>query len=186
MLALSSHDCMLQGHFCPFHSLGLTGNGLCPLLFWPAHCLSSQPHRWRAAEPVVRPMARDCPGGAAILSGWNVAAQANDDELRTVRLGFVGAEACPRRIYDTFFVKKTGGMLLRATALPNVRPVFAAIGLKTLCRVLSAIPFPSVEVALASLENPQKRAATGERGMMLVRGTTFFFGVSGARGQTPP
>ncbi len=42
-------------------------------------------------------------------------------------------------------------------------------------------------MALASLENPQKRAATGEkRGMMLVRGDNVFFRGIWRPGQTPP
>ncbi len=49
--------------------------------------------------------------------------QANDDELRTVRLGFVGAEACPRRIYDAFFVRHyTGGMLLSGYSITECSP----------------------------------------------------------------
>lgn len=183
MLSLSSHDCML-GMLPPFHSLGLTGNVALPLCFGLPTVYHPNPtdgarlntlcSLWRATVLV---------GPPSFLDG--MLQQANDDELRTVRLGFVGAEACPRRICDAFF-EKTGGMLFEGYGITECSPGVCCNRPEDPVQGTIGYPFPSVEVALASLENPQKRAATGERGMMLVRGDNVFSGYLAPGGQTPP
>jgi len=129
MLSLSSHDCML-GMLPPFHSLGLTGNVALPLCFGlptvyhPSAAYGAR-LSWLGRHPFwmeccSRPMMTNC--APCVLASWG---------QRPVR----GEYAMP-------FLKRPAACFLRATALPNVRPVSAAIGLKTLCRVLSAILSP--------------------------------------------
>ncbi len=183
MLSLTCHDCML-GKLPPFHSLGLTGNVALPLCFGLPIVYHPNPtegarlnklcQRWRVTILV---------GPPTFLDG--MLQQAHADELRTVRLGFVGAEACPQRVYDAF-QEKTGGILLEGYGITECSPGVCCNRPEAPVPGSIGHALPSVEVALVSLEEPLRRVAAGERGMMLVRGENVFSGYLAGRCHTPP
>ncbi|MBQ3059391.1 MAG: AMP-binding protein [Desulfovibrio sp.] len=183
MLSLTNHDCML-GKLPPFHSLGLTGNVALPLCFGMPIVYHPNPtegarlnmlcRRWRVTMLV---------GPPSFLDG--MLQQANAGELRSVRLGFVGAEACPQRVYDAF-ISKTSGVLFEGYGITECSPGVCCNRPEASVPGTIGYPIPSVEVALVSLGEPLRRVAVGERGIILVRGDNVFSGYLAGRGHTPP
>ncbi len=141
----SSHDCMLTGIAAPsIHWSAYRQCGSARFCFGLPTVYHIQPHRWRAAEAVVRPMAR------WILSWWGrhhfldgmLLQQANDDEIAH-RASWLREGQRPVRGEYTIPFEKDRRHAFEGYSITECSPVsHAAIGLKTLCRVLSAILSP--------------------------------------------
>ena len=183
VLAITSHDRML-GMLPPFHSLGLTGNialPLCfglPVVFHPnpteAARLNRLCRRWRPTLTVAPP---------TFLDG--MLQQAAPGDLASLRLGFVGAEACPKRVYEAF-AAQSGGTLCEGYGVTECAPAISVNRPESPLPGSIGLPLPSVEVALVSPEGSPRRVAEGEAGMLLVRGPNVFDGYLAGAGQTPP
>lgn len=183
VLSVTGQDRML-GMLPPFHSLGLTGNialPLCfglPVVFHPnpteAARLNRICRRWRPTLTVAPP---------TFLDG--MLQQAAPGDLASLRLGFVGAEACPQRIYDAF-AAQSGGVLCEGYGVTECAPAVSVNRPEDLVPGSIGLPLPSVEVALVSTQGPLRRVAGGEAGMLLVRGPNVFAGYLAGPGQTPP
>lgn len=183
VLAISPHDRML-GMLPPFHSLGLTGNIVLPLCFGLPVVFHPNPteaarlnrlcRRWRPTLTVAPP---------TFLDG--MLRQAAPGDLVSLRLGFVGAEACPGRVYEAF-AEQSGGTLCEGYGVTECAPVISVNRPESPLPGSIGLPLPSVEVALVSPEGSPRRVAEGEAGMLLVRGPNVFDGYLAAAGQTPP
>lgn len=183
VLALDSHDVMLA-MLPPFHSLGLTGNIVLPLCFGLPVVYHANPaeggrlavlcRRWRPTLLVTPP---------TFLDG--LLRQAQPGDLASLRLGFVGAEACPQRLYTEFARQTDGGLLCEGYGVTECSPVIS-VNLpqeahpRTIGRAL-----PSVDVAVVSPYPPYRRLSPGENGLLLVRGPNVFSGYLPPEGGTP-
>ena len=183
VLALDTHDVMLA-MLPPFHTLGLTGNIVLPLCFGMPVVYHANPaeggrlaalcRRWRPTLLVTPP---------AFLDG--LLRQARPRDLESLRLGFVGAEACPQRLYTEFARQTGGGLLCEGYGVTECSPV-VSVNLPQEARPCTiGRPLPSVEVAIVSADPPYRRLAPGETGLLLVRGPNVFDGYLPWEGSGP-
>lgn len=183
VLALDSHDAMLA-MLPPFHSLGLTGNIVLPLCFGMPVVYHANPaeggrlaelcRRWRPTLLVTPP---------TFLDG--LLRQARPGDLTSLRLGFVGAEACPQRLYTEFARQTGGGLLCEGYGVTECSPV-VSVNLPQEARPCTiGRPLPSVVVAIVSPYPPHQRLAPGQTGLLLVRGPNVFGGYLLPEGSEP-
>ena len=183
MFALTSRDVMLA-MLPPFHSLGLTGNIVLPLcLGMPVVChanptegarLAGLCRRWRPSLLLAPP---------SFLDGMLREAQPGD--LDSLRLGFVGAEACPQRIYDAFARQTGGGLLCEGYGVTECSPL-VCVNLPQEARPGTiGRPLPSVRTAIVTPQAPYQPLPPGQAGLLLVRGPNVFEGYLAADGQAP-
>lgn len=184
VLELDSHDAMLA-MLPPFHSLGLTGNIALPLCFGlPVvyHANPTEGARLAALCRRRRPSLLVTP--PTFLDG--ILRQARPGDLASLRLGFVGAEACPRRLYDEFARQTDGGLLCEGYGVTECAPV-VSVNLPrdarpgTIGRAL-----PSVQTRIVSPHAPELTLPAGECGLLLVSGPNVFDGYLTPEGETPP
>ena len=177
ILALDSHDAMLA-MLPPFHTLGLTGNIVLPLCFGVPMVFHANPtegarldavcRQWRPTLLVAAP---------TFLDG--MLRQARPGDLASLRVAFVGAEACPQRLYDDFARLSGGGLLCEGYGVTECSPVIS-LNLPTDARTGTiGQPLPSVRTAIVSVQEPRQRLAAGETGLLLVRGPNVFGGYLG-------
>lgn len=177
ILALDSHDAMLA-MLPPFHTLGLTGNIVLPLCFGMPVVFHANPtegarldavcRQWRPTLLVAAP---------TFLDG--MLRQARPGDLTSLRVAFVGAEACPQRLYDDFVRLSGGGLLCEGYGVTECSPVIS-LNLPTDARTGTiGRALPSVRTAIVSVQEPRQRLAAGETGLLLVRGPNVFSGYLG-------
>lgn len=177
ILALDSHDAMLA-MLPPFHTLGLTGNIVLPLCFGVPVVFHANPtegarldavcRQWRPTLLVAAP---------TFLEG--MLRQARPGDLASLRVAFVGAEACPQRLYDDFSRLSGGGLLCEGYGVTECSPVIS-LNLPGDARAGTiGRPLPSVRTAIVSVQEPRRRLAAGETGLLLVRGPNVFGGYLG-------
>lgn len=184
VLALDSHDAMLA-MLPPFHSLGLTGNIALPLAFGlPVvyHANPTDGARLAALCRRRRPSLLVTP--PTFLDG--ILRQARPGDLSSLRLGFVGAEACPQRLYDEFARQTGGGLLCEGYGVTECAPVISVNLPQDARPGTIGRPLPSVHVRIVSPHSPFLPAAVGESGLLLVRGPNVFDGYLVPAGETPP
>ena len=184
VLSLNSGDRML-GMLPPFHSLGLTGNIILPLVFGiPVVChpnptegsiLADLAEAFRTTLLVSPP---------SFLEG--MLRKARPGALRSFRLGFVGAEKCPEHIYAAF-AEESGATLCEGYGVTECSPVVSVNRPRNPQPGTIGFPLPSVTVAVVvESEDPNvlpRAAAPGETGMLLVRGPNVFNGYYGGAQQ---
>ena len=181
--AFTSRDRMLA-MLPPFHSLGLTVNLVLPLCFGLPAVMHPNPTEaallvrlcrlWRPTITVAPPTFLD-----AMLQ------QAAPGDLRSLRLGVVGAETCPARVYQAF-AQETGGALVEGYGVTECAPVISVNRPAAPQPGTIGLPLPSVQVALVSPEGEMQRVPAGKAGMLLVRGPNVFSGYVQAKGQPAP
>ena len=183
VLALTSRDVMLA-MLPPFHSLGLTGNIVLPLcLGMPVVCHASPTEgarlaaicrRWRPSLLLAPP---------SFLDG--MLREARPGDLDSLRLGFVGAEVCPQRIYDAFARQTGGGLLCEGYGVTECSPL-VCVNLPQEARPGTiGRPLPSVQTAIVTPQAPHLPLAPGQAGLLLVRGPNVFEGYLAADGRAP-
>lgn len=183
VLVITSHDRMLA-MLPPFHSLGLTVNMVLPLCFGLPVVLHPNPteaarldricRRWRPSITVSPP---------SFLDAMLQKAEAGD--LESLRLGVVGAEACPARLHAAF-AEKTGGVLVEGYGVTECAPVISVNRPEDPQCGTIGLPLPSVSTAIVTTEGAMRRVKPGETGMLLVRGPNVFAGYLSAAGQPAP
>lgn len=174
VLRLNSADTMLA-MLPPFHSLGLTGNIVVPLVFgMPAvyHANPTEAARlneicrlWRCSITVSPPTFLE-----AMLQ------RARPGDLASLRLGFVGAEKCPQAVYDAF-TAQSGGVLCEGYGVTECSPGVCVNPPDdprpgTIGRAL-----PQVDLAVVVEEGSAlRRALPEEQGLLLIDGPNVFAG----------
>ncbi|MBO4793650.1 MAG: AMP-binding protein, partial [Deltaproteobacteria bacterium] len=171
--ALTSHDRMLA-MLPPFHSLGLTITMVLPLCFGMPVVTHPNPtealrlnrlcRRWKPTIVVAPPTFL-----AAMLH------QAKEGDLASLRLGVVGAEACPLSVYEAF-AAQCGGVLCEGYGITECAPVVSVNRPEAPRPATIGQPLPSVQTAVVTVEGTMRRVPEGETGMLLVRGPNIFGG----------
>lgn len=184
VLSLDSKDRMLA-MLPPFHSLGLTGNIILPLVFGvPMVCHPNPTEGALLAELAQAYRTTLLVSPPSFLEG--MLQKAAPGALRTFRLGFVGAEKCPEHVYSAF-AKESGAVLCEGYGVTECSPVVSVNNPSKPQPGTIGFPLPSVAIAVVmEPENPgapRKRVAPGETGMLLVRGPNVFNGYYGAAQQ---
>lgn len=175
VLRLHSADTMLA-MLPPFHSLGLTGNIVVPLVFgMPAvyHANPTEAARlneicrlWHCSITISPPTFLE-----AMLQ------RAQQGDLASLRLGFVGAEKCSQSVYDAF-ATQTGGVLCEGYGVTECSPGVCVnppddprpgtIG--------RALPLEQLAIVVQEANGSLRRALPDEQGQLLVNGPNVFAG----------
>jgi long-chain-fatty-acid--[acyl-carrier-protein] ligase len=167
----------------PFHSFGLTGNLLLPLLSGVPAAFHPNPTEGAALAKMAEAYrASILMGTPTFLKG--IVAAADDAQLAPLRLVVTGAEKCPDALYETLARRKPGLVVIEGYGITECSP-FVSVN-----RVESPRPgtvgklLPGVEGVIREVEGGG-RAAEGKPGMLLVRGKSIFGGYLNFEGPSP-
>lgn len=167
----------LMGFLPPFHSFGLTVTMLLPLLAGLKSVYHPNPtETWLLARLIEAYRCTVLVGTPTFLS--SLVRTAGGGQLASLRLAITGAERCPERTYDAVAAACPGAVILEGYGVTECAPIVAANREEDARRGTIGRPLPSVEIALV---DPETRAevATGQVGMLLVRGASVFGGYLG-------
>lgn len=181
VLSIHSGDRML-GMLPPFHSLGLTGNIVLPLVFGLPVVYHPNPTEGAQLADLVRAYKTTLlVSPPSFLDG--MLKRAGAGALTSLRLGFVGAEACPESVYAAFAVAAPHGKLCEGYGITECAPVVSVNRPENTQPGTIGQPLPSVSVAVVNAESEEgeamQRVAPGVTGMLLVRGANVFSGYLG-------
>lgn len=182
LFPLEAQDRMI-GFLPPFHSFGLTGTMILPVC---------------AGFPVVYfPNPTDGGALARILEAYRVTLlvgtptflagivrSASDAQLASLRMAVTGAEKCPDSLYDTLERRCPGLRVLEGYGISECSPVISVNRYQAPRRGSIGLPLPSVEIAVVGLDSGQP-VASGQDGMLLVRGPSIFAGYLHYDGPSP-
>jgi len=172
-LAATCGDAMLA---ClpPFHSFGVTGNIIAPLLGGIRH--------------VCHPDPTDAPGLVRAIVGYRptlllttptflgyIFSAATPDDLRSLRVIVTGAEKCPEAIFARGAELAPGATILEAYGITECSPMIAANRIGRTKAGTVGLPVAGVEVCVVDPESKQPLPA-GATGILLVRRDSVFRG----------
>ncbi|MFO0838520.1 MAG: acyl-[ACP]--phospholipid O-acyltransferase [Phycisphaerae bacterium] len=173
---LRADDSMI-GFLPPFHSFGLTVTLLLPLLAGLRVVFHSNPTEpWVLARLIEAYRATLICGTPTFLGG--IARAAGPGQLDTLRLAVTGAEACPPRVYEALAQRCPRAIVCEGYGVTECSPIVAANRAEDARAGTIGRPLPSVEIAIVHPESG-RRAASGETGVLLVRGPSVFPGYLG-------
>ena len=180
VLSLSASDRML-GMLPPFHSLGLLSNIIMPASYaMPVACHPNPTESGVLVDLVEAYGLTFFVSPPSFLDGMLQRAKMTN-RLSTLRLGFVGAEKCPKHVYEEFAVQCPKGVLCEAYGVTEASPGITANWPNNAHPNTIGPALPSVEVAIIKDFDKQdtaqmQRVAPGETGMLLARGANVFAG----------
>ncbi|HEY5995633.1 MAG TPA: AMP-binding protein, partial [Candidatus Deferrimicrobiaceae bacterium] len=167
----------------PFHSFGLTGNLLLPLLSGIPAAFHPNPTEGATLAKLVEAYrASLLLGTPTFLKG--IVQAAGDAQLAPLRLVVTGAEKCPESLYATLARRKPDLVVLEGYGITECSPVVSVNRVEdprpgTVGRLL-----PCVEGVLRDVEGGG-RAPEGKAGILLVRGESIFGGYLNHEGPQP-
>ncbi len=172
-LAATHGDAMLA---ClpPFHSFGLTGNIILPLL--------------GGIRVVCHPDPTDAPGLVHLIAGYRptllvttptflgyVFSAATPGDLQSLRVIVTGAEKSPEAIFARGAELAPGATILEGYGITECSPIVAANQIGRTKAGTVGLPVAGVEVCVVDPESKQPLRA-GSTGILLVRGPSVFRG----------
>jgi len=171
------------GMLPPFHSFGLTGTVLLPLL--------------SGVRVVHHPNPNEVAALAKIIEGYrvtillstptflsNIVRGSAGGDLTSLRLCVTGAEKCPREVYDAVKERCPQAVILEGYGITECSPIVSATREDDAQPGTIGTPLPSV-VALVMDIDKQQPAVPGQTGMLLVRGPSIFGGYLNYSGPSP-
>ena len=161
----------------PFHSFGLVGTLLLPILCGVRVVHSPNPNDAAMLVRMVEAyQASLLIGTPTFLAG--ILRLADNAQLRSLRLCITGAEKCPQRVYDTFARKCPAGKIIEGYGVTECSPIVSANREQSPVAGTIGLPLPSVETAVVDIDTDAP-AGPGQCGMLLVRGPSIFNGYLG-------
>jgi acyl-CoA synthetase (AMP-forming)/AMP-acid ligase II/acyl carrier protein len=174
---------VLLGFLPPFHSFGLLGNVLAPVLggirvaHYPdptdAAGLVRTVAAYRATIAVTTPTFLSYMFGTA-----------GPTDLASLRVIVVGAEKCPEALFEKARQMAPRAFVLEGYGITECSPVVAANLPGRIKQGTVGLPVDSVETAIVDPDS-HARLPHGATGMMLVRGPSIFNGYLNYRGPDP-
>lgn len=165
------------GMLPPFHSFGFLVNVALPLCAGLPAALHPNPTESARLVDLTRQFSLTLLGATpAFLEGMLKAAESGNG-LPSLRLAFVGAEACPERVFRDFARICPGASLCEAYGITECAPGIAVDRPGDLKPGSIGFALPSVTVAVRREDGG--RAGPDEQGMLLVRGDNVFSGYLG-------
>lgn len=166
-------DCMI-GFLPPFHSFGLTATMLLPMLAGGRAVYHANPtEAWILCRIIEAYRANLLVGTPTFLAG--IIRSSRPGQLASLRIAVTGAEKCPPRTYEAIAERCPNAMIIEGYGITECSPVVAANTSRGPIPYTIGKVMPSLEYALVD-EETGKRVATGEPGMLLVRGPSIFSG----------
>ena len=127
-------------------------------------------------EAMGRRPATFLPGVPPIYDRLATAAEQGRVDLRSVRWGVSGAMPLAPALVERW-ERVTGGMLIEGYGMTETSPIVLGNPFSDSRRPGSVgLPFPSTEVRIVDVDDPQRTCPTGVEGELLVRGPQVFAG----------
>lgn len=167
----------------PFHSFGLTGTILLPILGGVKVVHYPNPN-----EPAV--LARIIEAyKVSILIGTptflsNIVRSSTNSQLASLRICVTGAEKCPQRVYDALRQRCPQATILEGYGITECSPIVAVNREEDARPGTIGRPLPSLTCIIMDEETHQP-ANANECGMLLVRGPSVFGGYLHYDGPSP-
>ena len=176
------HDSLL-GFLPPFHSFGLTGNVLLPQLAGIRSVRHADPTDAAGLVRIIEAYKPSLLFTTPTFLGY-ILAKCRGSELASLHKIITGAEACTQKTYDLCREKAPEAVILEGYGITECSPVVAANRLDKVKLGSIGLPVKHVEARLVH-EETQQPVATGETGMLLVRGPSVFNGYHAYDGPSP-
>lgn len=171
------------GMLPPFHSFGLTGTMLLPIL--------------SGVRVVHYPNPNDVTTLAKLIAAWrasillgtptfvsNIMRAAGDADMSAVRLCVTGAEKCPAAVYDLLRTRCQKASILEGYGITECSPFVSVVRQENPMPGTIGRPMPSVKCQILDIETNQP-CPPGRTGMLLVRGPSIFPGYLNYQGASP-
>jgi acyl carrier protein len=173
----------LLGFLPPFHSFGLTGTLLLPLLSGIKVVHHPNPNEVSALGKIIEDY------GVTILLSTptfisNIVRASAGSDLTSLRLCVTGAEKCPREIYESVRSRCPKAVILEGYGITECSPVVSVMREDDVQPGTIGKPLPSVSTVILDLD-ARRPAATGRTGMLLLRGPSIFGGYLNYSGPSP-
>jgi long-chain-fatty-acid--[acyl-carrier-protein] ligase len=167
----------------PFHSFGLTGNLLLPLLSGiPAAYHPNPTEGATLARLVGAYRASLLLGTPTFLQG--IVRAATDAELASLRLVVTGAEKCPPSLYGTLARRSPSLAVIEGYGITECSPIVSVNRVDDPRPGTVGKLLPGVEGVLRDPDGTG-RAPEGKPGILLLRGESVFGGYLGCAGASP-
>ena len=192
-LLINIHDALESFRICrsdrflgmlpPFHSFGLTGTMLLPIL--------------SGVRVVHYPNPNDVTTLAKLIAAWrvsillgtptfvsNIMRAAGDADMSAVRLCVTGAEKCPPAVYDLLRSRCKKANILEGYGITECSPFVSVVRQENPMPGTIGRALPSVECQILDIDTNQP-CPPGRTGMLLVRGPSIFPGYLNYQGASP-
>ena len=176
-------DDTLMSILPPFHAFGLTVNVFTPLCAGLRSAYCPDPNDAVMIARGIETYRATLLVGTPTFLG-RICRAAAPRELATLRLAVTGAERCPRRVYDALRRLCPRAVILEGYGITECSPVVSVNDERSPKPMTIGRPLPSFEHAVVRLDR-SGRAASGERGLLLLRGPCVFGGYLGPEAPDP-
>ena len=173
----------LLGILPPFHSFGLTGTLLLPLLCGVKVVHHPNPNEVAALGKIIENYRVTILLSTPTFIANIVRASAGRD-LTSLRLCVTGAEKCSRETYDSVKSSCPRAIILEGYGITECSPIVSVMREDDVQPGTIGKPLPSV-VALVMDIDTHRPALTGRTGMLLLRGPSIFGGYLSYSGPSP-
>jgi long-chain-fatty-acid--[acyl-carrier-protein] ligase len=173
----------MLGLLPPFHSFGLMGTLLLPILAGIRVVHHPNPNEVSALAKIIEKYQVTLLLGTPTFVANIVRASAACD-LTSLRLCVTGAERCPRETYDAVQSRCPQAVILEGYGITECSPVVSVMRENDVKPGTIGEPLPSVTAMIMDLDTRQP-AAPGHSGMLLLRGPSIFRGYLNYTGPSP-
>jgi long-chain-fatty-acid--[acyl-carrier-protein] ligase len=178
-----NQDDSLLAMLPPFHSFGLTVDLVLPLITGLRTVYYNNPtESAKLAAHIEQYQVTILVGTPTFLGG--IVHAAREGQLDTLRLAVTGAEQCPPRVYDALESRCPNTVVIEGYGITECSPVVSVNIPGRQVRGTIGEAVGSLEIAIVNPEGFEP-IATGERGLLLVRGLSVFSGYLHYEGPSP-
>ncbi|MGN6544256.1 MAG: AMP-binding protein [Aureliella sp.] len=178
-----SSDDRLLGFLPPFHSFGLTGNVILPILAGIPCVRFADPTDARGLVATIAAYRPTLLFTTPTFLGFILAA-CKDGELVSLRKLITGAEKCPEQVFDQCRNLAPEAVILEGYGITECSPVVAANRLDAIRHGTVGKAVRHVETCVVDIDTLQP-LPPDETGMLLVRGPSIFGGYYRHAGPSP-
>ncbi len=167
----------------PFHSFGLTGGVLAPLLVGAPVVHHPNPTEAPMLARIAEAyQATVLLGTPTFLAGMVRAT--TGDQLASLRMAVTGGEKCPERVYAAIANACANAIVLEGYGVTECSPIISVNQPEAPKHGTIGKIMPSLESVIVNIDT-NERSGEGEAGMLLVRGASVFGGYLNYDGKSP-
>ena len=176
-------DDRFLGMLPPFHSFGLTGTMLLPILSGVKVVHYPNPNEVATlAKIIATHRVSILLGTPTFLS--NIMRGSRGADMSSLRLCVTGAEKCPPGVYTALRKSCAGATIIEGYGITECSPFVSVTRQEDPCPGTIGRPMPSVKCAIVDT-NTDQPVEPGKPGMLLVRGPSIFPGYLNYEGPSP-
>ncbi|MFA5916626.1 MAG: AMP-binding protein [Candidatus Gracilibacteria bacterium] len=167
-------DDILLGFLPPFHSFGFTINTIMPLITGLKVVYTPDPNDAKTILEIIKHTKVTTITSTPTFLKM-IMALAKGEDLKNIRYVVVGAEKCPKEVFDKFKELSQNGVILEGYGITECSPVLSINPIILSKPGTVGKIIPNLDCKILSLENMQE-LKVGEQGMIYVSGSSIFNG----------